>query len=70
MRDKANNRYVAIITGLGYNAQSKRPLFPEQDMNFNLDVELTKNDFEIVSFLHKKQKKNHEIFKMFTFLDQ
>lgn len=48
-RDECKNRFVSLITGLGYDKNKRRPFFEEQDMIFNLDVELTDSDFKIVN---------------------
>lgn len=52
-RDEFNNHFVAMITGLGYDENEKRPIFAENDMTFHLDTEFTIDDFKIVtSILH------------------
>lgn len=48
-RDKDKNRFISIITGLGYNSKTNRPIFEEHDCVFNLDVEIDESDFRIVS---------------------
>lgn len=57
-RDECKNRYVSLITGLGYDYEQKRPLFQEQDMVFNLDVELTCDDFTLVNAFKTDHLKN------------
>lgn len=49
-RDETKTRYISFISGLGYNKKDKRPIFEEHDSIFHLDVELTHEDFAIVSF--------------------
>ena len=51
-RDSAKSRYVSMKTGLGLDSSKRRPLFEDHDMTFNLDVEITKEDIEIVGRLH------------------
>lgn len=47
--DETKTRYISFISGLGYNAKDKRPIFEEHDSIFHLDVELTSDDFGMVS---------------------
>lgn len=51
MQVKCNNTntcYTAIRTGLGYDSTKKRPVFQEHDMVFNLNVEISHHDIELV----------------------
>lgn len=48
-RDKHKNRYVKMIGGLGYDDGRNCAVFPEHDLKFDLDVEITREDFEAVS---------------------
>lgn len=47
--NKSQTHYTEMRTGLGYDNVKKRPVFPEHDMQFHLDVEITQHDIEIVS---------------------
>lgn len=49
-RDKTKNRYVSILTGLGWDDNKQHPVFEEHDMVFDLDVEITREDFDLVIF--------------------
>lgn len=40
--------YTALRTGLGYDSSKGRPMFAEHDMIFNLNVEITQHDIELV----------------------
>lgn len=59
-RDETSTRYISFISGLGYNKKEKRPIFEEHDSIFHLDVELTDEDFGMVSgsfcLFHKRAK--------------
>lgn len=48
-RDGQKNRYVSILTGLGYNPETQKPVFEEHDCVFNVDAEIEENDFATVS---------------------
>lgn len=48
-RDKTRSRNVSIITGLGYDTDRNIPLYEEHDSVFQLDVEITQDDFSMVS---------------------
>lgn len=48
-RDKEKNRFISILTGLGYDTQMRQPVFEEHDCVFYLDVEIMQDDFNIVS---------------------
>lgn len=50
-RDETKARYISFVSGLGYNNKEKHPIFEEHDSNFHLDVELTGEDFAVVSFI-------------------
>lgn len=43
-----NTHYTALRTGLGYDNDMNRPFFHEHDMVFNLNVEITQYDIELV----------------------
>lgn len=47
-RNNTKTLYATILTGLGYNAETKQSLFPDHDLLFNLDVEITSDDIEMV----------------------
>lgn len=47
-RDKSNSHYISMIAGLGYDDNAGRPIFAENDMTFDLDTEITKEDLENV----------------------
>lgn len=55
--NREQTHYTAIRTGLGYNYAKKRPIFEEHDIVFNLNVEITQHDIELVSIFHKKYSK-------------
>lgn len=46
--NETQTNYTALRTGLGYDNVKKRPVFPEHDMQFHLDVEITQHDIEMV----------------------
>lgn len=46
--NEEKTHYTAIRTGLGYDNEKNRPIFEEHDMVFDLDVEITRHDFELV----------------------
>lgn len=46
--NKENTHYTAFRTGLGYDDAKGRPMFAEHDMVFNLNVEITQHDIELV----------------------
>lgn len=48
-RDKWNSRYVSVRTGLGYNEDNESPYFPEHDLMYQLDFDLTADDISLVS---------------------
>jgi ATP-dependent RNA helicase TDRD9 len=48
-RDKTKSRYVSFMTGLGCHPESKKALFPEHDVVFDLDVDIQNEDLQIVS---------------------
>lgn len=50
--NKEKTHYTAIRTGLGYDSEKKRPVFEEHDIVFDLDVEITRHDFELVICLN------------------
>lgn len=59
-RDEYNSRYISVRTGLGYNEDKKCPYFPEHDMIFPLDFELTEDDIALVcgtTFFSLKNRK-------------
>lgn len=41
--------YTALRTGLGYDSDKNRPIFEEHDIMFNLNVEITQHDIEMVN---------------------
>jgi ATP-dependent RNA helicase TDRD9 len=47
-RDSTKSRYTTIMTGLGGHPETKKALFPEHDMVFDLDVEITNDDLKMV----------------------
>ncbi|XP_055325146.1 probable ATP-dependent RNA helicase spindle-E isoform X2 [Sitodiplosis mosellana] len=47
--NKDKTHYTALRTGLGYNSAKGRPMFAEHDMVFNLNVEITQHDIELVN---------------------
>lgn len=53
--NKEKTHYTAIRTGLGYDNQKNRPIFEEHDIVFDLDVEITRHDFELVIHLSHNQ---------------
>lgn len=57
-RDKHKNRYVSVLTGLGYDNEKKRPLCEERDTVLNLDVVITVEDIEIVRMLSSSSLPN------------
>lgn len=50
-RNKEWTHYTAIRTGLGYHNEKNRPVFEEHDMVFNLNVEITQHDIELVCII-------------------
>lgn len=46
--NEEKTHYTALRTGLGYNTAKQRPEFEEHDMTFNLSVEITQHDIELV----------------------
>lgn len=44
-----STHYTAIRTGLGYDNVKNRPVFAEHDIVFNLNVEITQHDIELVN---------------------
>lgn len=54
--NKEKTHYTAIRTGLGYDHVKKRPFFEEHDIVFDLDVEITQHDIELVIFLLDNSK--------------
>lgn len=53
--NQERTHYTAIRTGLGYDHIQQRSKFHEHDMIFNLSVEITQHDIELV-----------RLFKLFT----
>lgn len=51
-RDAVRNRFVKVLTGLGYDDSKNSAMFKQHDLEFDLDVEITREDFEIVC--HRK----------------
>lgn len=52
MHVKCNNKkthYTALRTGLGYDSVKNRSIFEEHDITFNLNVEITQHDIELVT---------------------
>lgn len=47
-RNKEKTKYVSILAGLGYDEHTYKPLYGEHDVVLNLDVEIEKEDFEMV----------------------
>lgn len=47
-RDATSTRYSSIVAGLGWDAHRKKPIYEENDLTFNLDVEITPDDIEKV----------------------
>lgn len=54
--NKEKTHYTAIRTGLGYNNEKNRPVFEEHDIVFDLDVEITRHDFELVIYLNNDKQ--------------
>ncbi|KAI8129774.1 putative ATP-dependent RNA helicase spindle-E [Lucilia cuprina] len=50
-RNKERTKYVAILAGLGYDEHTYKPLYGEHDIVLNLDVEIEKEDFEMINQL-------------------
>ncbi|KAM7362904.1 tudor domain containing 9 protein spindle E [Cochliomyia hominivorax] len=50
-RNKDRTKYVSILAGLGYDEQTYKPLYGEHDVVLNLDVEIEKEDFEMINQL-------------------
>lgn len=47
-RDEIKSRYISLLTGLGCNRETSRPVFEEHDTVFSLDVEFTTQDISEV----------------------
>lgn len=47
--NKEKTHYTALRTGLGYDKVAKRAIFAEHDIVFNLNVEITQRDIELVN---------------------
>lgn len=47
-RNSYKTHYTAIRTGLGFNCVKRRSVFEEHDVVFNLNVEITQRDIEMV----------------------
>lgn len=54
--DKEKTHYTAIRTGLGYDNAKNRPVFEEHDIVFNLNVEISQHDIEIVRVFNSQFK--------------
>lgn len=46
--NKEKTHYTALRTGLGFDSAKGRSMFAEHDMVFNLNVEITQHDIELV----------------------
>lgn len=46
--NREKTHYTHLRTGLGYNTTKNQPIFAEHDMIFNLNVEITQHDIELV----------------------
>lgn len=49
--DASGSFYTGLRCGLGYDNIKKRTIFVEHDMVFNLDVEITQEDIEMVNHI-------------------
>lgn len=52
-RDINKTKYVSVLAGLGHN-EKMEPLFEEHDIVLNLDVELGRDDLEVVSIFFER----------------
>uniref|UniRef100_A0A1I8NW04 Probable ATP-dependent RNA helicase spindle-E n=1 Tax=Stomoxys calcitrans TaxID=35570 RepID=A0A1I8NW04_STOCA len=50
-RNSSCTKYVAILAGLGFDPHTYNPLYGEHDVVLNLDVEIKKEDFELINQL-------------------
>lgn len=48
-RDKTKQKYVSILTGLGYDNKLKRACYGERDASIDIDFDLTEEDIETVN---------------------
>lgn len=58
-RDKSKSHYISMITGSGYDEATKRRIFDDNDVKFDLDAEITAEDLKNVinlSFLEPSAK--------------
>lgn len=68
--NREKTHYTAIRTGLGYDYAKKRPMFEEHDIVFNLNVEITQHDIELVSIVHRKNNsKAKNQYQSITFFE-
>lgn len=47
--DASRSRYVAFITGLGFDSETDQPVLGGNDMAFSLDVAITPEDIETIN---------------------
>lgn len=49
--NKAQTKYVTILSGLGYDEKTYEPLFADHDIVINLDVDILPDDLELVRMI-------------------
>lgn len=59
-RSADQTRYVNVLTGLGFDPQTKKPHFAEHDAVFRIDVNLNEDDFKSIG--HLRYLMNHLLF--------
>lgn len=48
-QDSTRSRYVSMLCGLGASKIESRPMFEEHDLEFNLNVNISTTDLELVN---------------------
>lgn len=64
--NKAGDRIISVLCGLGYNPEDFKARFPQHDIVFNLDFRLTNEDVTIVNEIREYMNLNIEALKRFV----